>query len=40
MRQVTYKQFINQVNRPEYIVDNEKKNRMIVMPAYHQGVDP
>jgi hypothetical protein len=39
MGQVTYKQFINQINWPEYVMNNKKKNGMIVMPAYHQGVD-
>ena len=39
MGQVTNKQFINQVDGPEYIVNNEKENGMIVMPAYHQAVD-
>jgi hypothetical protein len=34
------KQFINQVYGPEYVVNNEKKNGMVVMPAYHQGIDP
>ena len=32
-------QFINQINGPKYIVNNEQENRMIVMPAYHQGID-
>ena len=31
-------QFIQQINWPEYIMDNQPKDGMIVIPAYHQGI--
>jgi len=40
MSKVANKQFINQIDGPEYIMNNKKKNRMIVMPTDHHGVDP
>ena len=39
MRKVTYQNFINQIKGPDDIMNNEKEDRMIVMPAYHQAVD-
>jgi hypothetical protein len=35
MGQVTYQQFIYDVNGPDEIMYNEQYNGMVVMPAYH-----
>lgn len=32
-------QFIDQVDRPEDVVDDEQDNGMVVMPAYQERVD-
>ena len=39
MGEVADEQFIDQVDRPENIMDDQQEDRMIVMPAYQQRVD-
>jgi len=39
MGEVADKQLIDQVDRPENIMDDQQEDRMIIMPAYEQRVD-
>ena len=34
------KYFINQIQRPEYIVNEQQNERMIVIPTDHEGINP
>ena len=38
MRKVTGKQFIYQINRPEYIMYDEPYNGMVIIPTDHYGI--
>jgi hypothetical protein len=40
MREVALKNFIYQVNGPEYIVYNKIEKRMVIIPADKQGINP
>ena len=39
MGKMAGQEFIDQVDGPEDIMDDQQEDRMIIMPAYEQGVD-
>jgi hypothetical protein len=39
MGEVTCKQFVQQIDRPENIVNDKPQNRMVVIPANHERVE-
>ena len=40
IRQMPAEYFINQIQRPEYIVNEQQNERMIVIPTDHEGINP
>jgi hypothetical protein len=39
MGEVADQQLIDQVDRPEDVMDDQQEDRMVIMPAYQQRVD-
>jgi hypothetical protein len=38
MRQMADQKLINQINRPENIMDDQQDYGMVIIPAYHYGI--